>query len=142
MILVFSKPEFKDRILAKTKIHTIRKDRSKRWQVGSKIEFWLHNPINVSLHPHEFAKSHIREKTPIMIFPKENKVSLGPKIIKDIKELNQLAVNDGFLNWEDMKTWFTENFSGYLLTWSQQFLTTKTSNKNSLYYAKQTKLEF
>lgn len=44
MILSFSDIEFKNKIINGTKIHTIRRDSRNRWQVGSKIEFFIGEP--------------------------------------------------------------------------------------------------
>lgn len=57
MILSFSKPQFKTRILSGRKLFTLRHDTGKRWQPGMKIHFWLHNPRTKKYHPdaHQFA---------------------------------------------------------------------------------------
>lgn len=141
MILTFSDKRFPNLILQKVKIHTIREDKSSRWRIGNKIEFWMHNPRNVNLHPYQFATSHLREKKPILIHPELNKVTLDNVLINTVKGLNSLAVNDGFENWDHMKTWFSQPFSGYLLVWSQEWLRPFSKNKRNMYYAKQQKLD-
>ena len=58
----------------------------------------------------------------IEIFPNKDmvRISFDKNIFATItsaNKLNQLARNDGFRDWEEMKEWFTEDFTGKLVIW-------------------------
>lgn len=119
MILTFTKPEFKERIINGTKIHTIRKDEHNRWKKGMKIHFWLGNPRNVNKNPRQFGEAVCDFVCPISIYPKENMFVIGDQgEFKALESLDELAENDGFDNWEQMKEWFSEEFHGKMIYWS------------------------
>lgn len=129
MLLTFSKPKFESLIKDEVKIHTIRADKGNRWKVGTKIHFWLGNPRNTrgKNKPHQFGTGICsRVETIRMDFdiPEDwqtDKVKIGNDIIlKSKEELNALAVNDGFENWEQMKLWFDNEdkmFIGKIIFW-------------------------
>lgn len=118
MILTFTKHEFKERIKSGEKIHTIRADVNNRWKVGRKINFWLGNPRNVENNPHEFGTGVCDAISTISIYPSENRVVIKGEHITSLERLNELAENDGFDNWEQMKEWFSEEFHGKMIYWS------------------------
>lgn len=117
MLLTFSKPQFVERILNGTKKHTIRDDKKNRWKVGMKIHFWKGNPRNVKNKPYQFATGIVSEILKIEIYPDKNKIVLPETetVIDKIEFLNDLAVWDGFENWDEMKTWFKIDFKGKLI---------------------------
>lgn len=121
MILTFSRPEFKDKIISGTKTTTIRADKHRRWKVGSKIHFWMHNPRNVKKNPHCFAIGKVNKISYIEIEPTAEWIAIkdeNDKIIDFLffqSELDNFAKKEGFENWEDMKTFFTEPFTGRLI---------------------------
>ncbi len=121
MILTFSKPEFVDRIIAGTKIHTIREDLKERWKKDMKIHFWLHNPRNVKQNPHTFANGKVISVFDIWILPDNDYVlvmstGINYKVeFKTQSALNAFAINDGFDSWEDMKKWFKTDFRGRII---------------------------
>jgi len=119
MILTFSRQSFVEQILSGVKTHTIREDKTNRWKVGMKIHFWSGNPRNVKKHPYQFALGSVAEVLPIEIYPSQDKIKIR-EIITEIKLLNFIAINDGFLNWEDMKKWFKSDFKGKLIIWDYQ----------------------
>lgn len=124
MILSFSRDSFEGAIKAGTKIHTIRRDEHNRWKPGMTIKFWMGSPMNVKNNPYQFGKGVVDRVARIDIFPKRDIVIIlfSGEIFEKITsrdELNRLAVNDGFKDWEDMKTWFTEDFSGKLIIWKE-----------------------
>lgn len=119
MILTFSKTKFEQLIKDGVKIHTIRRDEPNRWKVGNKIHFWIGNPRNTKGKdkPHQFGVGKVSRIETIEINPDNdyiiiNSVKFGSKI-----ELDEIAINDGFENWEEMKTFFPEVFIGKLIFW-------------------------
>ena len=129
MLLTFTKPQFKDLIKQGIKQHTIREDKHNRWKVGNSIQFWMGNPRNVHAKnkPHQFGNGICsRVETIRMDFSipedwQNDRVYIGNDIVlKTDDELNALAVNDGFENWEQMKLWFNNSdrqFIGKIIFW-------------------------
>ena len=129
MLLTFTKTQFKDLIKNGIKQHTIREDKHNRWKVGNSIQFWLGDPRNVHAKnkPHQFGTGVCsRVETIRMDFAipedwQEDVVYIGNDIkLKTLEELNALAVNDGFQNWEQMKLWFDNEdkmFIGKIIFW-------------------------
>jgi len=118
MLLTFSKKEFETRIKQEIKIHTIREDKHDRWKQGMKIHFWLGNPRNVKSNPYQFGEGICELVLPIHIYPNENRFIIGDQgEFKAIGSLNELAENDGFDSWEDMKQWFKTDFHGKIIYW-------------------------
>lgn len=122
MILSFSRDSFVDAIKAGAKIHTIRRDEHNRWKPGMTIQFWRGNPRNVKNNPYQFGTGVVEKVLLIEIFPNKDMVRLSFDrnifaTITSAHKLNQLAVNDGFKDWEEMKEWFTEDLSGKLIIW-------------------------
>ena len=119
MILTFQK-RFVQPILNGTKFHTIRADKHNRWNIGMKIQFWCGNPRNPSKQPYQFAEGIVKEIMPIWIYPERDGININYiYILRDINELNSFARRDGFRDWEDMKTFFPDNFEGKLIIWEQ-----------------------
>ena len=129
MLLTFSKPEFRNRIRREIKVHTIRDDKHNRWKVGNKIHFWLGNPRNTrgKTKPYQFGVGEVsRVETIRMDFAipedwQKDIVYIGNDIVlKTIDELNDLAENDGFDNWTQMKLWFDnpdKQYFGKIIFW-------------------------
>jgi len=122
MILTFSKDVFVERILNGTKKHTIRKDNTNRWKKGMKIHFWRGNPRNVKNNPYQFAEGLVVDIAQIQIFPNHNQVLISfdsdkYSVFSTKEVLNDIARNDGFENWEEMKEWFNEDFIGKIIIW-------------------------
>ena len=104
MILTFSKQQFVDRIISGVKIHTIREDKTDRWKEGTKIHFWKGNPRNVKLKPYPFGESICTKVVDIRIDLWRDSVYADDHFLN----LKELAVNDGFNNWVEMKSWFRQ----------------------------------
>lgn len=124
MLLTFTKPQFKDLIKQGIKRHTIREDKHNRWKVGMKIHFWLGNPRNTRTKnkPHPFGEGVVSELAFIKIRPKNNIVKISYDQVNwgtfsDNQSLNDIAVNDGFENWEQMKDFFANDFEGKMIFW-------------------------
>ena len=120
MILSFSQDQFRDRILDGTKIHTIRQDRTERWKPGMVMHMWRGNPRNVSKNPKEFCTRYrLVSKQEIFISPKLKQVQItvdGDK--KTVYDMIELALNDGFDDEQQFWDYFTEDFKGYILHWT------------------------
>jgi len=112
MILTFSNPQFVTRILEGAKIHTIRTDKTNRWKVGRKIQFWSGNPRNVKNKPYQFT-SGICTKTEniILNFRYDTLIISDKSIIMDFEKLDRFAKKDGFDNWDHMKDWFYQKYN-------------------------------
>lgn len=118
MLLTFSKPKFKDLIKQGIKRHTIRKDKHNRWKVGNSIQFWLGNPRNVHAKnkPHQFGTGVCCKVAPISIYPNNDAIICDGYGL-EMYEIEYLAIHDGFESWEEMKTFFTEDFEGKIIFW-------------------------
>jgi uncharacterized protein YqfB (UPF0267 family) len=137
MILSFKK-EFVPKILAGTKIHTIREDKPNRWKVGNKIHFAtsvrtknyncfkegeclfiqdIHMSIDESIYKYS---PKLKEFTIV--------ITIGSKVLRAGTETVQFALNDGFSSYQEFHNWFypliikTENrcFHGKLIHWTNK----------------------
>jgi hypothetical protein len=120
MLLTFSKEEFIELISKGVKIHTIRSDIHNRWKAGNKIHFWFGNPRNTrgKKKPFHFGLGEVSKVDKIVI--SKDSVYIGEKKLYTEQELSELAVNDGFENWQQMKSWFikdNEIFKGKIIYW-------------------------
>ncbi len=116
MILAFQ-PRFVPKILARTKIHTIRKDPHQRWKPGREIQ--MATGIRTTKYK-EFATSVCSSVQEIVIEPKTHIVYLmiGREFHAIDKELfPDFAMNDGFDKPRDFWEFFTDRLEGYLITW-------------------------
>jgi hypothetical protein len=118
MLLTFTKPKFEGLIKENIKQHTIREDKTNRWKVGNSIQFWMGNPRNVHAKnkPYQFAVGVVDRVLPIEIYPSQNKIIIE-KFTYENEHLDYVAINDGFDNWEEMKTFFPADFKGKLIIW-------------------------
>jgi hypothetical protein len=121
MLLTFSKPQFEILIKENIKKHTIRTDKNNRWKINSSIQFWSGNPRNVNAKnkPHQFGTGVCSRILPIEIYPNKNEIIIEGYKYNNTEVLNKIAINDGFKNWEEMKTFFTEDFIGKLIFWEK-----------------------
>lgn len=120
MVLSF-KPQFVDKILDGSKIHTIREDKGNRWQAGKLINFatgvrtpqykQFHQAICTGVQTFSIEKLSFFEKNDI-IFIEIN----GKKLTQIEKEL--LAKNDGFDSLEDFCAFFKSGFRGEIIHWT------------------------
>ena len=119
MLLTFSKPKFEGLIKENIKKHTIRADKNNRWKVGNTIQFWNGNPRNVHAKnkPHQFGSGFCERILPIEIYPSKNEIIIDGYKHNHSEVFSKIAINDGFENWEEMKTFFTEDFVGKMIFW-------------------------
>lgn len=112
MILTFSNPQFVTRILEGAKIHTIRDDKTNRWKVGRKIQFWSGNPRNVKNKPYQFASGICTETEHIILNFRYNTLIISDRyVVMDFEKLDRFAKKDGFDNWDHMKDWFYQKYN-------------------------------
>ena len=118
MICTYSQRRFEQRIISGIKRTTIRRDETNRWKPGRIMHCWMHNPRNVSKNPYCFAVGRVRYTEDIQILPEANTVIIastvtGSKLyFGSTDTLNEIAVLDGFDDWEDMKAFFKTDFTG------------------------------
>jgi len=119
MLLTFIKPKFDGLIKENIKQHTIRADKNNRWKVGNSIQFWNGSPRNVHAKnkPYQFGSGVCSRIDRIAIYPSENRIVIADFSVSNSLVLDDIAKNDGFENWEEMKTFFTEDFEGKLIFW-------------------------
>ncbi|MBM9499726.1 hypothetical protein JWG44_05610 [Leptospira sp. 201903071] len=116
--------KFKDKILSGEKIHTIREDKSNRWYAGRKIQmaygvrtkfyerFYESNCISVeSIEINWCGLSGFSGMYP------DVKIS-GRKL--SYSECDELAQNDGFESFVDFIKWFSEDFKGKIIHWTNK----------------------
>ncbi len=131
MLLTFTKRKFEGLIKQGIKAHTIRLDKNNRWKVGMSIQFWMGNPRNTrgKEKPYQFGTGVVKEILPIEINPDKDKIVIDKFTYDNLSAftmttLDDIAVNDGFENWNEMKEFFTEDFVGRLIIW-KDFVATK-----------------
>ena len=120
MILGF-KPQFKKPILQKSKKHTIREDKNDRWKPGMKIHFAT--GVRTRLY-HQFYEGFCKSTQKIQIL--WDNISLNVEFVSilidgrliDLDEVETLAINDGFEDVSEFLNWFSEDFEGKIIHWT------------------------
>lgn len=131
MILPF-KPQFVPKILDGTKIHTIRTDETDRWKANRLIHF----ATNVRTKAYKQFNENTCKSTQAIIIIWKNKdvevliddkffytssffsnLDLSFDSIEEQKML-QLANNDGFDTIEEFFNWFSEDYKGKIIHWT------------------------
>ncbi len=106
--------------LRKKKYHSIREDRSNRWKAGIKIHFVINNRTNKrfqflpvspckSVQTIEITHSGEKWRTPWVKI--DGRLLVQP-------EIDILAKNDGFDSTADFFAWFSEDFKGKIIHWT------------------------
>lgn len=117
MVIGFNK-QFVSRIKAGTKIHTIREDKHNRWKVG----IIMHMATGVRTKKYkQFAKKkciHV-QKISIKYYSNYIHVKIGGRVIPD-GEVIRLACNDGFRGVKYFKEWFSKDFTGKIIHWTDK----------------------
>jgi uncharacterized protein YqfB (UPF0267 family) len=122
MVIGF-KQQFVAPILAGTKIHTIREDKGNRWKAGMLIQMATgvrtkdYKCFNMSqcLCTQDIEISYFEE-----IDPGEGElyeVRIDGKLL-NIAEVIQLSRNDGFESVLDFLKWFSNDFTGKIIHWT------------------------
>lgn len=118
MVIGF-KERFKSSILDGKKIHTIREDKSNRWQIGR----IMHMATGVRTKKYsQFYEDTCKSIQRIKIirtsdYLNETIVEIDGRKLTE-HEVQQLAWNDGFVNLIDFWMWFSEGFEGKIIHWT------------------------
>jgi hypothetical protein len=117
--------------LYKPKHHTIREDKNDRWQVGTKIDFFINcrqkdmfrfTPVLpvVSIQKVEIRwyNSFGRKSVRVFIDEKSHSCTIFDENTLFTGEIVTLANNDGFDNVEDFFAYFNEDFKGKIIHWT------------------------
>ncbi|HAH52556.1 MAG TPA: hypothetical protein DCL80_15385 [Balneola sp.] len=116
MILSF-KPQFVDPILNGTKIHTIREDSTDRWKAGNSIQcatgvrsknyncFLESECVSVQ----SFEIKYYDKKT-FDVFVDGKSIPL--------RDFKSLYLNDGFRTYSEFLEWFSSDFKGKIIHWT------------------------
>ena len=122
MILGF-KPQFVDKILNGTKIHSIRVDQHHRWRIGRQIH--LATGVRTKNYKQFSDKLCTGTQKIVITFYRcnENDVVVidGKKLTKN--EKGWLAFSDGFVDYLEFRTWFLnqskqDDFVGRIIHWT------------------------
>ncbi|MHA3045977.1 hypothetical protein JSO59_001210 [Riemerella anatipestifer] len=109
------------------KIHTIREDKNNRWEKGVMIDFFINSRTKDMFR---FAPSlpvkSVQDIYMSYAFDNIIEITIGGRYIYDFKEKEQLAVNDGFDNYEAFFDFFypiitskpNNFFSGKIIYWT------------------------
>ena len=118
MILSF-KPQFVDKILDGTKIHTIREDPVGRWEPGKLIHFAT--GVRTKKY-HCFKKGICIGTQKIKIhygnMPKHYPDIYADNVLLSLNMVVKLALNDGFNTAYDFDEWFSKDFEGVIVHWT------------------------
>lgn len=132
MVLGFNK-QFVDKILKGTKIHTIRKDKNRRWRSGNDIHFATGLRTKDYKQFHKGKCSKVDEIEIIWNHPFRADFNSSSCVMVDGKgyfsvivnnrrlrysEICQLAKNDGFSDVNEFADWFNLSFKGRIIYWS------------------------
>ena len=120
MILGF-KPQFKDPIKTGQKKHTIREDKHDRWKAGRVIHFAT--GVRTKLYE-QFKEGFCKSTQKIQIL--WDNISLNGEFVSilidgrliDLDEVETLAINDGFEDVSEFLNWFSEDFEGKIIHWT------------------------
>ena len=113
------------------KIHTIREDPHNRWKVDNSIQMAygvrtknycqfnkgipeLEKCVSVQTIVIKWTVWNI-EQAPLYQKDEFMKVEIDGKVCTDV---NQLAINDGFSGIEEFMNWFSKDFKGKIIHWS------------------------
>lgn len=104
------------------KIHTIREDKSDRWQEGKIIDFFINNRTKNAFR---FAPRLPVISTQTIFMSKDYDggmvISIDAKILDD-RDKERLAINDGFENYQAFHDYFypqlNDNFTGKIIHWT------------------------
>lgn len=129
MILPF-KEQFREPIKAGTKKHSIREDKSRRWQKGHIIHFatgvrtknyeQFHEAICTGVQDIEIKYTDMRGAVEIYIDGEQFGLwhRFMPEKSVNPEKVLQLARNDGFESVKDFLSWFQRDFKGRIIHWT------------------------
>jgi hypothetical protein len=122
MVLSF-KPQFVKPILAGTKIHTIREDKTDRWYDGRVAQ--MATGVRTKEYNQFAEKKIISVQRIFMTWDVHFEISIGDQYLY-YKEKCELSFNDGFVSMDAFENWFYpiiksnhgQCFSGKIIHWT------------------------
>lgn len=126
------KYDFDDNWSLPPKIHTIREDKTNRWQVGKMIDFYINNrtkkafcfapsvPI-ISIQSIYIHHTISSAGTPLVYIEIDKRCFDTYNVMDKIsafKNIEKLAQNDGFDSVEDFLNYFNGDFKGKIIHWT------------------------
>jgi uncharacterized protein YqfB (UPF0267 family) len=113
---------FPEKILAETKIHTLREDPNSRWKAGNGIQFATGVRTNKY---HMFKTAECKSVQKISIIHIVDGVMIFHTVQVDGRqltygEIEELAENDGFSSIISFFDWFHEDFLGKIIHWTDK----------------------
>lgn len=117
MVLSF-KQQFVEKILDGSKVHTIRRDHGRRWQKGKKIHF------ATGVRTKDYRQFHAgvckwNQSIHIEADSRQVWVGLNGGMHRlSPSGVDLLAKNDGFDTTEEFWGWFSEDFHGVIIHWT------------------------
>lgn len=115
----------------KQKIHTIRADKKNRWKVGNKIHYVIHNRtkkrfqfapvikvLSVQKINIEWAGNFVSVEVDGRRFYSNSVLPRSFRAKFERKKMQELANNDGFKSIEDFLQYFSEDFEGKIIHWT------------------------
>jgi len=115
------------------KLHTIREDKSNRWKSGNNIHCVINNrtperfqfaPVIKCMSTQEFQVSYKYDgnKTTAKVLVEKKIIGEAIWVNCQLKNssftVDKLALNDGFENTNDFFEWFSEDFKGKIIHWT------------------------
>lgn len=89
------------------KLHTIRDDKTNRWKVGNKIDFYINvRQKNMFRFAPVLPVVSVQEVFMTYAFNDVIQISIDGKELFSYTERLEFAINDGFDNWEDFFNFF------------------------------------
>lgn len=102
------------------KLHTIRRDEKNLWKAGNFIHFVINNRTPKRFQFAPLLKCISVQKITITHTLKRDSqafVEVDGKILHT-SEIEELAINDGFDSIEDFFSWFSQDFTGKIIHWT------------------------
>lgn len=105
MVIGFKK-QFVEPILTGRKVHTIREDKKDRWREGMTMHMYTGGRFSKEYH--EFYKKECICVQPVIMtyYVGRLEVSIGDTYLFEWPERNEMAISDGFENWEEFEKWW------------------------------------
>jgi hypothetical protein len=127
--IFLEKSDINKSIGSRPKIHTIREDKNNRWQVGTKIHFFINArqkdmfqfaPVLPVVSVQKFEIVYYNDRETLMNdLPLKKAIAINEKRLPEDKWL-ELAQNDGFDTVEAFFEYFNDDFEGKLIHWTDK----------------------
>lgn len=110
-------------IFIDAKLHTIREDKSNRWTAGNDIHMVINNrtpkrfqfaPVVKVVSTQKIQVCHYSE----LMYGETKPIVQIDDVRMNDKEVETLALNDGFASVDDFFSWFNKDFTGKIIHWT------------------------